>query len=87
MPALTVNTRATEGAAHEVPGTPGSRVMIQNLGPGIVYLGGAAVTVSGATGGIKIDVEKAYELPSNADVPYSVTSDTDATDVRVLAVN
>lgn len=73
---MTVGTTAVE-----IPGASGSIQAVQNLGPGVVYLGGAGVTTAN---GLKIDVDQTYE-PA---VPFSgdryVVSDTAGTDVRLL---
>lgn len=83
---MTVNTRATNGgAAHAIAKSAGNRLVLWNVGPGVVYWSRSeAVATSGP--GIPIAADSGYEFPANAESTIYVTSDTDATDLRVERV-
>lgn len=67
----------------------GDTPLIQNLGPGTVYLGRDDTVTAGS--GIQLGVGAAYEFPSDLGVSGSSTvylvSDAAGTDVRYMVVN
>lgn len=77
---MIVNTLATDAGPQTIGN--GARVVVQNLGPGVIFLSRSA-DVDPAGPGIKVDVDVAYEFPGATSATYFVTSDTDGTDVRV----
>lgn len=63
------------------------RPVIQNLGPGMIYLDSSSEDVS-TESGIQIPVGVAYEFPTAAadDEKVSIVSDAADTDVRVVVM-
>ena len=60
----TINTSDSDAmAAQSLPAFKGSmKPVIQNLGPGILYLGTSVTNIT--TVGLKVPVDSVYELPS-----------------------
>lgn len=61
-------------------------LIIQNLGPGVIYIDVDETATT--SGGLQIPVDAVYEFPSNAgaEVEVSVISTEASTDVRTLIV-
>jgi hypothetical protein len=76
---VTVGTTAVE-VPIKVSATP----VIQNLGPGVLYLD-TDETVTTATG-LKIDVGSAYEFPRDVDRSVFMVASVASTDVRIMVV-
>lgn len=89
---MIVNTRATAGGGQPLEYHDGSpvignnRVVVQNLGGGIVYWS-RAEAVDPAGPGVELGPDgKAYEFPRDTAGKIYVTSDVDGTDLRVERV-
>ena len=71
-------------APVRLPARIGDRPVVQNLGPGDIYVNTRAdVTTSD---GLKIPVDQAYEWPGDLAADLYAISTLDDTDVRVIVV-
>lgn len=77
---LTVNTRATEGAAHKIDVVSGD-LTVQNLGAGNVYLS-RSPDVAPAGPGLELGTGDS-KWTRIADAPLYLTADADGQDVRI----
>lgn len=70
-----------------VPVDHSYRLVVRNLGPGVVYLEHAAELATPAAG-FPLKVDDAYEFPAELTLsgPLFLSTDTAGTDVRVLVV-
>ena len=67
-----------------LPVTRGETPIIQNLGPGILYLDTRSDVT--ASTGLLVDVHSAYEWPSDVTRAVYAVADAEGTDVRVMVV-
>ena len=75
--------------AQEIPFDGDSRLSLQNLGPGNLYVDTrSTVTASGSTGGIKILPGGGYESPMTGGMggKFFVIADAANTDVRYMEI-
>lgn len=77
--------KVTVGTAPvQLPVDVGETPVIQNLGPGVLYLDTRSNVAAGT--GLKIPVDSAYEWPKDLTKTVYAIADAANTDVRVLVV-